>query len=132
VFREAKPKKKKTRRKDFVPDLPGDLVQMDTIAIFAAGLKRYIFTAIDVKTRFAFAYAYKSNSSANGNDFIGKFLKVVPFAVRRVQTDNGSEFAGHFDHYCQQNGLTHFFNYPKHPQSMATWRDSTALSRNSG
>ena len=117
LVREPKAKKKKMRRKGFLPQLPGDLVQMDMVAIFTAGLKRYIFTAIDVSTRFAFAYAYKSSSSANGHDFLGKFLKVAPFATRRVQTDNGGEFAKHFDDYCQEKGLTHFFNYPKHPES---------------
>jgi transposase InsO family protein len=44
---------------------------------------------------------------------------VVPFTTRRVQTDNGSEFASHFDSCCSRSGLTHFFNYPKHPQSNA-------------
>lgn len=117
MVREPKSKKKKLRRKGFNPKQPGDLVQMDTVAVFVAGLKRYIFTAIDLNTRFAFAYTYASNTSANGNDFLGKFLKVAPFALRRVQTDNGSEFAMHYDQYCQDNGLTHFFNYPKHPQS---------------
>ena len=115
--REPKPGKKKLRRKNFVPHLPGDLVQMDTVAIFTGGLKRYIFTAIDVSTRFAFAYTYKTGSSANGNDFLGKFLKVAPFATRRVQTDNGSEFASHFEQCCQEKGLVHFFNYPKHPEA---------------
>jgi len=117
LVKEEKPRKKKLRRKDFVPQLPGDLVQMDTVAVFTAGLKRYIFTAIDVRTRFAFAYTYRANSSANGSDFIGKFLKVAPFVTRRVQTDNGSEFAKHFDVFCSKNGLTHFFNYPRHPES---------------
>lgn len=90
---------------------------MDTVSIFTAGLKRYIFTAIDVSTRFAFAYTYSSNASANGDDFLGQFLKVVPFTVRTVQTDNGSEFAKYFEGCCQEKGLNHFFNYPKHPQS---------------
>jgi len=117
LVREPKPKKKKLRRKDYVPQEPGDLVQMDTVAIFTAGLKRYIFTALDVCTRFAFAYAYKANSSANGSDFIGKFLRVAPFVTRRVQTDNGSEFASHFDDFCSKHQLTHFFNYPRHPES---------------
>jgi len=117
LVRGPKSRRKKLRRKDYVPHLPGDLVQMDTVAIFTAGLKRYIFTAIDVRTRFTFAYAYKTNSSANGSDFIGKFLKVAPFVTRRVQTDNGSEFAKHFDDFCSKNGLTHFFNYPRHPES---------------
>lgn len=117
LVKEAKPRRRKLRRKDFVPQFPGDLIQMDTVAIFTAGLKRYIFTAIDVRTRFAFAYTYRANSSANGRDFIGKFLKVAPFVTRRVQTDNGSEFAKHFDDCCSKNGLTHFFNYPRHPES---------------
>lgn len=117
MVREPKLRKKKTRRRGFCPQKPGDLIQMDTISIFTDGLKRYIFTAIDVNTRFAFAYAYKSNSSACGSDFLAKFLKVTPFATRRVQTDNGSEFAKHFEQCCQEKGLVHFFNYPKHPEA---------------
>ena len=116
LIREIK-RKKKLRRKGFSPNQPGDLVQMDTISVFTAGLKRYIFTAIDVWTRFAFAYTYKDNSSANGDDFMGKFLRVAPFTVRRVQTDNGSEFAKCFEAGCVRHGLIHYFNYPKHPQS---------------
>ena len=117
LAREPAPKKKKMRRKDYRPGRPGDLVQMDTVSIFTAGIKRYLFTAIDVNTRFAFASTYKSNSSANGSDFLGKFLKVAPFAIKRIQTDNGSEFAQHFAQTCQGNRLVHFFNYPKHPES---------------
>jgi len=118
LVKEAnKQRKKKLRRKDYVPREPGDLVQMDTVSIFSAGLKRYVFTALDVRTRFAFAYAYKANSSTNATDFIGKFLQVAPFTTRRIQTDNGSEFAKHFDAFCSKHRLTHFFNYPGHPQS---------------
>lgn len=117
VAREPKPGKKKTRRKGFLPQKPGDLVQVDTVSIFATGIKRYIFTAIDVSTRFTLAYAYKSNSSAYGTDFLDKLLKVAPFVIKRVQTDNGSEFLKHFEQACEAKGLVHFFNYPKHPQS---------------
>lgn len=117
VVREQKPRKKKNRRKGFLPQKPGDLIQMDTIAIFTSGLKRYIFTALDVNTRFAFAYAYKSSSSANGSDFLDKFFKVAPFVIRRVQTDNGGEFAKYFEQACQEKGLVHFFNYPRHPEA---------------
>jgi len=108
---------KKLRRKGLIPHRPGDLVQMDTVHIFVAGLKRYLFTGIDVRTRFAFAYTYASNSSAHGSDFLDKFITVAPFPVERIQTDNGSEFQKHFEQACQGKGLVHFFNYPKHPQS---------------
>ncbi len=108
---------RKVRRKGFRPSRPGDLVEMDTVSIFLEGIKRYLFTAIDVTTRFAFAYAYKSNSSANGKDFLKKFTSVAPFAISRVQTDNGSEFLKHFTQSCREHELVHFFNYPRHPQS---------------
>ena len=116
-FVERKPMQKKLRRKGFLPDKPGDLVEMDTVSIFVDGIKRYLFTAIDVKTRLAFAYTYKSNTAANGKDFLVKFVKVTPFVTSHIQTDNGGEFAGHFDQCCQDNDLPHFFNYPGHPQS---------------
>lgn len=119
LVRERKQAKKKTRRKGFVPQHPGELVQMDTVSIFANGLKRYLFTAIDVRTRFAFACGYSSNSSTQGRDFLKKFVAVVPFAPTRIQTDNGSEFEKHFDNYCHEQCLIHFFNYPRHPQSNA-------------
>ena len=118
-FHERKTAKKKLRRKAYLPHKPGDLVQMDTVSIFANGLKRYLFTALDVSSRIAFAYAYKTNSSANGQDFLRKFVKVTPFVTSRIQTDNGSEFAQHFDRCCKENDLVHFFNYPHHPQSNA-------------
>jgi transposase InsO family protein len=117
LVRERKPSRKKMRRKGYTPHRPGDLVQMDTVSIFTAGIKRYIFTGIDISTRFAFAYTYKSDSSANGRDFLDKFTKVAPFTVSNVQTDNGSEFSRHFARYCEEKRLIHFYNYPKHPQS---------------
>ena len=40
------------RRKGFYPVRPGELVEIDTVSIFADGLKRYLLTAIDLPTRF--------------------------------------------------------------------------------
>ena len=117
-FREARPVKK-TRRKGFYPSNPGELVEIDTVAIFVAGLKRYLLTAIDLPTRFAFAYTYKSNSSASARDFLTKLTHVAPFKITRVQTDNGHEFQKHFAQACQEEKLLHYFNYPRYPQSNA-------------
>jgi len=117
VARERKKARQKQRRKGFRPQQPGDIVQMDTVAVFDAGIKRYIFTAIDMSTRFAFACTYPSNSSSNGSDFLKKFITVAPFPTVRIQTDNGGEFEKHFHKTCQDHGLVHFFTYPGHPQS---------------
>ena len=115
LVRERKPSQKKARRKGYTPRQPGDLIQMDTVSIFTAGVKRYIFTGLDISTRFAFAHTYKSNSSANGKDFLEKFIRVAPFTIRNIQSDNGSEFSEHFAQYCEEKRLIHFYNYPKHP-----------------
>ena len=116
-YSQARPLRKKTRRKGFYPKLPGDLVEIDTVDIFVDGLKRYLLTAIDLPTRFSFAYIYKSSSSSCARDFLGKLREVAPFKITRVQTDNGHEFLKHFGQACQQQHLVHYFNYPRHPQS---------------
>lgn len=118
VIREKK-KKKKLRRKGYNPSKPGELVQMDSLFVFADGIKRYIFTAIDLKTRFAFAYAYKSLKSDNAKDFMEKLRKVTPFEIKAIQTDNGSEFSGNFEKYLEKLKIIHFYNYPRDPQSNA-------------
>ena len=115
--RDLAKRTRKQRRKGYYPQQPGDLVQMDTISIFFDGIKRYIFTAIDLKTRFAFAYAYKTISSSHGRDFLSRFIQVTPFKTSRIQTDNGGEFEKYFHESCQRSSLVHLFNYPKHPQS---------------
>jgi putative transposase len=108
---------KKSRRKGFHPRLPGELIEIDTIDIFVDGLKRYLITAVDLPTRFAFAYIYKTGSSASARDFLDKLNWVTPFKVSRVQTDNGSEFLKHFARAACSQGIIHYFNYPRHPQS---------------
>lgn len=110
-------KKNKLRIGKYIPQDPGDLVQIDAITFFLMGTKRYIITAIDIKTRFAFAYAYKTLSSASARDFIQKLEIVAPFEIRAAQTDNGKEFAKHFDEYLGQRDITHYWNYPKNPKS---------------
>jgi transposase InsO family protein len=112
-----KSKKKKLRIGKYIPKDPGDLVQIDAITFFLMGTKRYIITAIDIKTRFAFAYAYKTLSSASARDFIQKLEIVAPFEINGAQTDNGSEFAKHFDTYLAQRNITHYWNYPKNPKA---------------
>jgi transposase InsO family protein len=118
---EKKPRKikKKLRRKGYYPTSEGDLIQIDTIVKFINGIKRYIITAIDLKSEFTFAYAYSSLNSKNTLDFFQKLQEVAPFSIKRIQTDNGSEFEKHFRNYIKKQNIIHYFSYPKHPQSNA-------------
>ena len=99
---------------------PGDLFQLDTIVRFEHGIKRYILTAIDVVSRFAFAYAYKSHSSKSAGDFAQKLIKITPYPIKAIQTDNGSEFLKVFDQTIAKNGIVHFFTYPRCPKQNGT------------
>ena len=111
--------KVKQRRGSYAPSRPGELLQIDSVHVFMDGIKRYIITAIDIQTRFAFSYCYSTLSSANAKDFLDKVQQVYPYAIQRVQTDNGLEFHKYFDEALSKRQLVHYFNYPQSPKSNA-------------
>lgn len=113
TFREKrKIKRKKIRSKGH----EGGLVKADSIIRFYNGVRRYIVTAVDKKAKFGFAYAYKNHSSDGATDFMKKFKYVAPVSLTHVQTDNGSEFAKHFDIFLEKNNIVHFHTYPRCPK----------------
>jgi putative transposase len=109
----------KERRGNYHPEKAGDLVQIDCVIKFVNGLRRYVISAIDYESEFAFSMGYQSLSSSRAKDFLLKFISVAPFEVKRVQTDNGSEFYKLFHEACLDLGLTHYWNYPRHPKMNA-------------
>jgi len=112
IERKPRKTKKKLRSKGHA----GQLAKADTIVRFTNGIKRYILTGIDLETEFAFAYAYTSHSSKAAADFMRTFKSVSPFSLTHVQTDNGSEFADHFEIYCDKQNIVHFHAYPRTPK----------------
>lgn len=94
----------------------GELVKADSIVRFTNGIKRYIVTAMDCGNKFAFAYAYANHSSTATADFLDQFRRVSPFPITHLQTDNGSEFAKHFEVALAQHGIVHFHTYPRSPK----------------
>lgn len=114
---ERKPQK--PRKKLRSAGWEGKLVKADTIVRFKDGVKRYILTALDLESEFAFAYAYPSHTSRTAADFMKLFQSVAPVELAAVQTDNGSEFALHFDGFLDEQGLIHFHTYPRSPKMNA-------------
>ena len=109
---KMKLKRKKLRSKGH----EGGLVKADTIVRFTDGIKRYIVTAIDKESKFAFAYAYPNHTSKGTTDFMKKFKSVAPLTLTHIQTDNGSEFAKHFEVLLEKDGVVHFHTYPRCPK----------------
>jgi len=116
TFREKTTKKRKKLRSN---GHTSGLVKADSVVRFTNGIKRYIVTAIDKESKFAFAFAYKNHSSASATDFMQKFKSVAPVSLTHVQTDNGSEFAKHFEVFLEKNNIVHFHTYPRTPKMNA-------------
>lgn len=76
---------------------PGDLVQLDTIHLMRSdGTRVYVFTGLDVRTRFAHAWATPRANTRTALCFLRRMKKVAPFPFRTLQSDNGSEFSTSF------------------------------------
>jgi len=105
--------------KDFKAEYPGHCVALDTIEKHVWGLRYYVITFEDLFTRFSFAWETTSHASAAAAEFFNLCLKVFPFPISFVLTDNGSEFMKHFDEELRRLHLTHYHTYPKTPKMNA-------------
>jgi len=115
TIKEAKRAKKLRKPKEFIAKEKGDLIEIDTIVKFVWGMKRYIITAVDVKTRYSFAWAYEKHDSQSTRDFFKKLKTAFPYKIKAVQTDNGSEFHRFFLEYLEESNITHYWNYAGQP-----------------
>lgn len=85
-----------------VADAPGALVQADTVHLALQGKTvLYVFTCIDVYSRWAYARAYTRANTRTAAQFIKQAQVAAPFLFQCVQTDNGSEFSTHFTERIQ-------------------------------
>jgi transposase InsO family protein len=76
---------------------PGDLVMVDTIHIQINPRHRiYVYTLIDVYSRFCFAWATDKINTVQSTKFLKMAQKTAPFTFRCIQSDNGSEFSKQF------------------------------------
>lgn len=91
--------KKKSLRKTMPYErasYPGQKVQIDVKYVpsycVCNGQKYYQYTAIDECTRFTYREMYDEHSTHSSKDFLEKLINALPFPIREVQTDNGTEW----------------------------------------
>ena len=76
---------------------PGDLVQLDTVHLMRNdGTRMYVFTGLDVRSRFAHAWATERANTRTALCFLRRMKKIAPFSFRMLQSDHGSEFSTSF------------------------------------
>lgn len=78
---------------------PGDLVQVDTIHLWKSPEKKvYVYTLIDVNSRWAYAYATKRIGGGETLKFVRQAMRRASFGFSCIQSDHGPEFSRYFTH----------------------------------
>jgi transposase InsO family protein len=95
---------------------PGDSVQVDVKVVKLAGTKAYQYTACDDCTRYRVLRLYRHLDQRSSLDFLAEAQRRLPFTIRRVQTDHGTEFAFAFVLAVEQAGMQHRYIRPRCPQ----------------
>ena len=86
----------------------GVLLQIDTIHIIAPdGSRIYIYTLIDLYSRWAYAEVAERIGAEASVQFLTRAQNIAPFPFVMVQTDHGSEFSKWFTHNCWRIGIQH-------------------------
>ena len=91
--------------KDYAVEAPGDLVQLDTMDLRPTPnvvLKQ--FTARDVVSRWDVIEVHHRATSTAAPLFLDTLQRRLPFPLRAIQVDGGSEFAALFEAAYQQRG----------------------------
>ena len=103
--------------KEYVPHLPGDLVQVDTVDLRPLpGVVLKHFTAIDVVSRWDVLRVGTQATAAAATRFLDDLQSRMPFPIRAIQIDGGSEFMAGFEAACQQRGIRLFVLPPRSPK----------------
>ena len=103
--------------KDYAVAKPGDLVQLDTMDLRPApGVVLKQFTARDVVSRWDVIEVHRRATSTAATLFLDTLQRRLPFPLRALQVDGGSEFAAVFETACRQRGVRLFVLPPHSPK----------------
>jgi putative transposase len=102
---------------DYAVAKPGDLVQLDTLDLRPApGVILKQFTARDVVSRWDVIEVHRRATSTAASLFLDTLQRRLPFPLRALQVDGGSEFAAAFEAACHQRGVRLFVLPPRSPK----------------
>ncbi len=99
-IRISPPKSQSVKRRPYDGgSYPGERVQIDVKQVPSyclvgdlKGKKLYQYTCIDEYSRYRHLEIYEEKSTYSSQQFILRCVKRLPFTIKNVQTDNGTEF----------------------------------------
>ncbi len=103
--------------KDYKVVQPGELVQLDTLDIRPLpGVVLKHFTAHDVISRWDVVSVHSRATATTAAYFLDILESRMPFPVKAIQVDGGSEFEAIFEEECQKRGIKLFVLPPRSPK----------------
>lgn len=85
---------------------PGDLLQADTVHLLDLnGNRCYVYTLIDLYSRWAYAEVHLRFSQRISYQFVRSAQAAAGFSFRTLQTDNGPEFGRSFYDQLKAHGI---------------------------
>jgi putative transposase len=103
--------------RDYPVQQPGDLVQVDTLDVRPLdGATVKHFTARDVISRWDVLEAHQRATANTASEFLDTLLARMPFQIKAIQVDGGSEYRAGFEQACQRLRLKLFVLPPHSPK----------------
>lgn len=109
--------KKRWKKQLFSHQAPGQELQMDTKYPFGYKQGKVIYTIIDDATRWAFVWSYERANADNTADFVKRVIERAPFAIKKIRTDQGTEFLNlKLEKLLKEHDIIHRKNTPYCPE----------------
>lgn len=102
-----------------IAEKPGLLVQVDTIHDGETANRLYIYTLLDVCSRWAFAAPSLRINTHHSLDFVEQARHWAPFQFSTLQSDHGSEFSKWFTKRTNERGMAHRHSRVRKPNDNA-------------
>lgn len=109
IYKKTPSKKKSYEPKEYIQmTYPGERIQIDVKYVPRKSMTKelvekeeryYQYTAIDEYTRYRYLWFSKEHSTYESTKFLENLIKVFPFKIECIQTDNGFEFTNRLSLY---------------------------------
>lgn len=90
-----------------LPETPGILVEIDTVHVGAPEERLYLYTLLDVCSRWAHAIPSLAINTHRSLSFVDGARDVSPFLFQTLQSDHGSEFSKWFTKRIVERSMAH-------------------------
>ena len=110
------PKRRPKQLKLFEKQAPGDSVQVDVKVIQVKRERVFQYTALDDCTRLRVLRLYRRQNQYSSLHFFEEVRRVLPFTIKKLKCDNGSEFPIAFKLAVEAAGIKQRYIKPRRPQ----------------